>query len=860
MPERRQSIGERVFRQLQRWLPSEFRGDFGDAMLADAHASQASWWTREIPGLIAAIAREHTEGVRQDLKYARRQLAATPGFTIAAVIMLAVGTGSNAAMFSVIDAVVVRPAFRDPARVVEISKEREGKRPDYRMTPAELKTLQRSNVFSAVSGWSGRLAVLTGAADTRRIGVDCVSAAMFDVLDVRPVIGRAFGADDDRPGASPVAVISNALWRRDFGSTTDAIGRTITLDGRPTTIIGVMPRGFLGVNANNTVEVMTPLEPAVAGDASAICRILPDSRLFSGYARVRAPLTATSAAAAINERQLLPSRIRLERTDATSYDDFQRPLTALLGAVACVLLIACANVANLQLERLSGRRRELAMRLALGASRGRVMRQTVIENLLLSGGGVIAGLITARLTLGSITSMMPPTLPNVGDVTLDGRVMAITIVVAVVAGLIVGLVPAVHMLRAGAALNLRTSERTVAGGAHWLKRSLVVTEVALSVALLIGAGLMVRTFWTLRPTALGFTTSGRTTTYTLLNDGWRVQPGHLQFVNDVIERFEAIPGVTSASASSYLPMSGYTATSSIRIGNATAKQVWTAWVTEHFLRDMDVAITRGRDFNGGDVAGAPPVAIINETFARQHFPNADPIGQRVEVDASADLDSAPRGAVTTRLIVGVARDMREGGRDRIQRPELYAPYAQEPGPALLYFVLRTDGAAPAQLSAQIQAAIGAARPGQLAERIETMDALVNRSVSRPRFGAWLFGTFAAIAVGLSTLGLGAVVAWWVAQRRREIGIRMALGSTRTQVAHLVVKQGLTLALIGIALGGGAAAVATRLLAEWLYGVAPNDAPTFIVCSACMLIVAIAAAYVPARRAARIDPAITLKTE
>jgi predicted permease len=419
--------------------------------------------------------------------------------------------------------------------------------------------------------------------------------------------------------------------------------------------------------------------------------------------------------------------------------------------------------------------------------------------------------------------------------------------------LAVGLVPALQAFGTDSPDDLRASARGMTGGAQHIRRALVVAEVAGSVVLLVGAALMLRTFLTLRPVDSGFAVSDRMIMYTSLPGEWEVSDGHRQFMKDVIGRLESLPDVESASASTYLPLGGYTATSTVKTAGATVENVWSSWVSAHFLDDMAAAMIRGRDFEDTDTASSPPVAIVNETFARQYFPAADPIGQIVDVKADWQKAASPK------RIVVVMRDFREGGRDRIQRPEIYAPYDQEPGPGFLYFLVKTRGSRP-QVEAGMRAAVASARPGQLAERIEPLQTLVDRSVSRPKFGAWLFGVFAAIAVGLATLGLGAVIAWWVSQRQREIGVRIALGANASAVTSLVVGQGVRLAAMGIAIGVAVSVFATRLLSDWLYGVSPNDTGTFIVCSAAMLLITIGASWLPARRAARVDPAGTLRAE
>jgi putative ABC transport system permease protein len=847
-------LGRRVFAALLRALPGQFRGDFSDAIRGDLDAMAAPrWWTREIPGLAAAILREWSDGTRHDATYSLRQLARTPGFTTAAIVMLAVGTGATAAVVSVVDAAIVRPSFPDADRVVNVSVDRPDGSHDYELPVASVDTLKNARALAAVAAVTGRYTVLTGGREDRRLLVECISASAFDVIGVRPMIGRAYTADEDT-AVQPVIVIGYGLWRKEFGGDRNVVGRTLTLDAKTSTVIGVMPRGFVGIYAQSDTEAWAPLGP-YTGNNAGTCPAASDGivrRTLGVIARVRPPLSAAQAAVAMRAQGLVPDGIvQLEPTYGLSYDAFHGPLIALLWMVVCTLAIACANVANLQLGRLTARKRELQIRIAMGATRARIVRQTMIENLLLAFAGAAAGLPAAQLTLRAIASMMPPTIPNVDDLAIDGRVVAVMVAGTMIAGLLVGLLPSVYTLRERGRSSMLRS-RGVAGGALGVRRVLVISEVSLSVALLVGAGLMVRTFLALRSSDLGFTAENRATARTLLPDGWTPAPGHRQFMDDVVRRLSALPGVERAAGSSYLPLSGRTAVSQVWTNGAKIG-AWSAWTTPGFLADMGMQVTRGRQFSAGDGPGATPVAIINEELAARLFPDSDALGRVIDVRPQS-------GVVTRRTVVGILRNVRQSGRDLKQWPEVYVPYAQEPGPALLYFVVKTAGPVNAHLLTQIQAAVRDVRPGQTVERLEPMEASVDRAFARPRFGAWLFGALAVIAAGLATFGLGAVITRWVAERRREIGVRMALGATRSTVVNLVVRQAVVLTIVGTIIGTGVAGACTHLLSRWLYGVTPTDPWTFGASAAAMLLAASAAAFLPARRAARVDPAITLRTE
>jgi putative ABC transport system permease protein len=660
-----------------------------------------------------------------------------------------------------------------------------------------------------------------------------------------------------------VLVLSYLEWQRDFGASTTILGRSITLGGVSNTVIGVMPEGFLGPTVRNRVAAWAPLMPSIGRQSPTGCQTNPPLNSLEVVVRVRAPLTLDTAAARVNAAGRLAAltarsgatnpTLVLERADDASLSALRTPLTVLLGAVGCVLLIACANVANLQLERLIGRRREIAVRLALGATRNRIVRQTLIENLMVSLAGAAAGLGLARVTLRAIVALMPLTMPHVAEIVVNGRTLAVTVVAAIVTGLLVGVVPAAQATRTGLTSDLAHGSRSVAGGATWVRRTLVIGEVALSLVLLVSAGLMIRTFLILRPAAPGFVSTNRTIVEMLFNGGWEPDPAREQAVNAIVDRIRMLPGVAEVTASSYLPLSGVTELARVTIG-PTSADVWTSWSTPGYFAEMGMPLRRGRLFTAEDTPSSPPVAMVNEAMAERFWPGEDPVGQRLDI-------RAPDGTTSRRTIVGMLRTARSWGTDLDRRSELYVPYRQQPGSTLIYFVVRTQSAPPVTLPAAIRTIVAEVRPDLIVDRLETMDTKLDRSVSAPRFAMWLFGVFAAAGALLASLGLAAVIAWWVSERRREIGVRMALGASADRVALEILREGLLLALGGLALGLGIALLATRLLSNWLYGVAaPTDAPTFVACGLGMLAVATLASYLPARRVAQIDPAITLRSE
>jgi putative ABC transport system permease protein len=875
---RRPTWPERAYRWLLTLLPADFRHEFGESMARDfrdrdrelSGGARRRLWSRELPGLFWTAFVQYRAGAWRDVRFTLRMMARSPGFTAAAVIMLAIGTGANAAMFSVIDAVMLRSALPDAGRIVQIEEQSPGTPARSAVPFSHLDALAALPTFEYVAGMTGSLPIVTGAGAPHRLDVECVSASMFPLLGVQPILGRPLGPDDDRAGAPPVIVIGHRTWMRDFHGAPDVVGQTLTLNGRANTIVGVMPAGFLGPNSSNKIEAWAALMPAVGVQSASGCELRRASddptriaERIEVVGRVRAPRTLDSAMAEIKgigiaarlpmpPNGVQPSSIVLERADSSQFERVRAPFLALLGAVGCVLLIACANVANLQLERLVGRRREMAVRLALGATRGRIVRQTLVENLIVSLIGAACGVVAAKLTLQTIVAMIPANVPHVGEIVMDARTLAVTFAAAVVTGLAVGVVPAIQATRGDVAVDLHESSTRVIGGAQWLRRGLVVTEVALSVALVIAAALLLRTFLTLRPIDPGFASTDRLSVEILFDGDWKPNPERESFVHALMQSVRDIPGITSVSASSYRPLSGYTDLARITVSNVSA-DVWSSWITPHYMQDMAMTIVGGRSFNDTDSASGPPVAMINEALAARFWPGANPVGQLIDVQA-------PDRTITKRQIVGIVHTTRSWGTDREERSELYVPYAQEPGSTLMYFLVRTAGPPALDLPAQITSRVTTLRPNQSVERIEPIDASLNRSVAQPRFAAWLFGAFAAMAVGLAALGLSAVIAWWVTQRRREIGVRMALGATAQAVSTLILKQAMSLAGAGVALGLVIAALSTRSIGVWLYGVAPLDPATFAVVSIAMLLIAMIAAWLPARRAARIDPIITLRAD
>jgi putative ABC transport system permease protein len=856
---------QRWFRRLLRILPLDFRSDYGREMeqvfrdqqreaAARGRLSLVRVWMASAGAVLAIGPREHAAQFAQDVRYALRGMRAHPGFVLVAIVMIALGTGTNAAMFSVVDAVLVRSPFPDSSRLAFV-----------RPLPAGPLSVQQGRAvlaaaaaFEAIGamGGGGRV-TLRGFGEPRRMNTECVTADMFKVLGTPPLAGRTFAADEDRPGAPAVVVLSYQFWQRELGGAADAVGRAVTLNNVPTTIVGIMPRAFGGPYSRNTNDGWLPLGPGIGAESPVGCTARAYLWLF---ARVRAGATfdATAEQAMIlsglaripDAKGKAGTRIVMTSLDEHTTGDVRSSLIALLGSVGLVLLIACANVTNLQMERLFGRRREIAVRMAIGASRARVVRQALTETLILYAAGCAAGVLAANWTLGLIVALLPGSMPHLIDIQMNGRILAATFTIACAAGLMVGLVPVLQASSPRLVEDLRASTGTTRPAATLTRTTLVVGQVALSLVLLVGAMLLIRTFLTLRPTSPGFTTSDKVTAFVRLQGARAATPA--AFFDPLFERLRAIPGVQGVTGSSYVPVSGSVGIATIRTGEKPL-EVFSGIVLANYFAEMQIPLVSGRAFDARDRAGTEPVTIVNEALVRR-------LGIKMAgVGATLVVTGIDGKTTDTRRVVGISRDTRSNGGDTRARAELYVPFTQSPY-LMMNLIVRTSVPSDPRIGAAIREAVTAVDADQMADRLMPLADMLDARVADWRFGAWLLGVFAAMALVLAAIGLAASIAWWVAQRSREIGVRMALGADAGQVAGLVVRQGLTLGGTGVVLGLAGAAASTRLLESWLYGVKPLDAPTFAWAAAGMLVIAALASYLPARRAARIDPLVTLRAE
>ena len=798
----------------------------------------------------------------QDLRYAVRMLLAKPSFTVIAVLALAIGIGANTAIFSVVNAILLRPLpYKNFERIsmIWMDNPKLGVDQDWHSYPNYMDFKQQNQVYEDMAAFNNRSFNLTGAGEPVRVVGVWTTASMFSVLGVEPVLGRSFTEEEEEPGKDLVVVLSDGLWRSRFAADAGIVGQPVNMNGVNRTVVGVMPASFTFPEKGTEVWIplaLTPqrkqarfaisykavgrLKPGITieqarADMGAIAKQLDDQYSKSGYGINLIPL---------NDQET--SKVR-------------PALLILLGAVAFVLLIASANVANLLLARAAMREKEIAIRLALGAGRSRIVRQLLTESGLLAlvGGG--AGLLLAVGGLRALVALSPADIPRLDQTSIDGKVLAFTLGVSLLTGFVFGLVPALQASRADLNDSLKDGGRGSTGIRGGKVRSLlVVAEVAMSLVLLVGAGLLIRSFMRLQQFDLGFNPDNLLTMRIQL-PGTKYREGKqvAAFFQQLLQRIENTPGVRSvgAIASIFLTDTPNSTNFSIEgkpvpVG-ADAIEVPLDAVSPGYFRVMGIPLLSGREFDDRDVEGATPVVIINQTFANRFFSGEDPIGKRFVYG-----QPAPNNPWMT--IVGIVGDMRRTGFDRPVRPETFLPEAQAQDNALT-IVARTEGD-PASFATALRSEVWAIDRDQSVFSIKTMDATLSEMMSQRRFNMLLLGLFAAVALILAAVGIYGVISYSVTQRTHEIGIRMALGAGSSDVLKLVIGQGMLLVMIGVAAGLIFALLLTRLMSTLLYGVSATDPLTFAALSLTLTGVALVACFVPARRAMKVDPMIALRYE
>ena len=802
--------------------------------------------------------------ILQDLRYGLRILWKSPGFTIVAVTALALGIGANTAIFSVVNAVLLRPLpFDQPDQIVRLltTHPRKGIHATSQSYLNFNDIREQCRSFENVSAFTEASTTLTGGGAAEQVNGILASAEIFDVLRAKPELGRTFSREDERNGGSQSIVISHEMWQTRFASDPGVINRTIVLDGKSRSIIGVMPASVNFLFVNKRPEYWMPLDPknelAVQRGAHYLEVI---ARLKPGIDIRQAETEAQAISAGLEK--MYPD----DNTDQNVALIFEREnmvgnvrstLLIILGAVGFVLLIACANVANLLLARASGRGREIALRAALGATRFRIVWQLLTESVILALIGGVLGLFLAVWGVDVLGSIIPPSIPRVHETGLDSTVLSFTLGATVFTGILFGLAPAFQMSRIELNESLKEGGRssTSGRGSHRLRGLLVISEVALSVLLLVSAGLLIRSFFALRNVNPGFRAENVLTASVALPESvYKEDAAMLEFYNQVIDRTRHLPGVESAAAIMPLPLSndGMSTTFSVDgepdPGPGQRPLSSARIITPEYFKSMGIPVVRGRALTDNDTGKSPKVIVINETLARQFFSNDDPIGRRLKVGLN-DINGE---------IVGVVADVRHRHLDAESGPEYYLPLSQIPINSMS-LVVRTTVENPAQLSSSLRDVVHGLDGNLSVFDIRPMSQLVTEAIARQRFSMTLLALFAGLALALAVVGIFSVMSSLVALRTHEFGIRMALGAQNKNIG-LVIKQGLILVTFGLAIGIVFAIGVTRIMQSMLFGVGPRDPLTIVGVSLTLAFVALAACLAPALRAVRVDPMVALRDE
>jgi predicted permease len=819
----------------------------------------------------------------RDIKHSVRLFIKTPGFTLTAIAALALGIGANTAVFSVVNTVLLRPVpFPDPDRLV-IFMTASPQGAGANASPAKYNLFRRQTAaFQDVAAFRSSVVNLIGVSDPEQLPAGQVSADFFKLFGAPIARGRTFADEEDRPNGPHVAVISYRFWQRRFNGADDVIGKKLTFDGQPYEIVGVLGASFRpdGLNTFSAAapDIFVPfqLDPNSTTQGHYFIaggKLRPAVSLEAGKAQMKL--------AADEFRRLYPQGMPPNQSfDVQRIRDVQvagvrSSLLILLSAVSLVLLIACANVASLLLVRASVRAREIAIRAAIGAGRGRIIRQLLTESLLLSLVGGVCGLALGFFGIRALLSLNPGDIPRVGiggaNVMFDWRLAAFTLLISTATGLVFGLAPALQASQADLNLALKEGGRSGTGVRHNKARALlVVAEVALALVLVVGAALLIRTFVALRAVNSGFDRQNVLVMRMSLSGPRFMQTaGVAQLLRDGLERVRAVPGVEAAAATCCVPLAGGYGLPFVIAGRPLTEGPFHGGgsyytVSTDYFKTFKIPMIRGRVFTEQDTVGAPGVVVINQAMAKQFWKDADPIGQQISIGGKI---VGPEFEEPPREIIGIVGDVRDGGLNRDPGASMYIPYAQvtdrlnalNVGLTPVTWVLRTRGDA-FSVNRPVQEQLRQASGGLPVARVQTMDEIVSRATSRNEFNMFLLGVFGVTALLLAAIGVYGLMSYSVQQRTQEIGIRRALGADAGQVRNLVVFQGMRLSLVGVVLGVASAYAASRVLASLLYGVTARDPIVFISVPTILAIVALLAVWVPARRASRVDPMIALRYE
>ena len=797
-----------------------------------------------------------------DLRYALRQLIKAPSFTAVAILTLALGIGACTAIFSVVNAVLLRPLnYPEPDRIVSIRETNLPQFPVFSVSPPNyLDWEKQTKSYEYLAAYTGGDLNLTGDGEPQQLSGLKATAHYFDVYGVKPILGRMWLPEEDAQGKDHVVVLSYHFWQRVFGGAADVVGRSIQLNGEPYTVVGIAQVGF---GLTSKVEAWTPL----AFKPEETANNARGDHYINVVGRLRPGVTVAQARA---ELELLATQLAKQYPDSNkgwgiflmlSQDyivrDVKPVLYTLLGAVGCVLLIACANLANLLLARASARSREISIRAALGASRARLVRQLLTESVVLAVGGGVAGVILARWGLDALLALAPSSLPRISEIHLDSGVLIFSLALSIITGLVFGIAPAWLAARADVneALKQGTRGSTEGGARGRLRSALVVLEVTFALMLLGGAGLLARSFMQLAHVDPGFTPENATLLQLSLPQKKYAMPEQqTAFADALLERVKVLPGVQWAGITHSMPLlGGYVLTFSIegRPPIAPSDQPSASYyaVTPDYFRAMGIRLIRGRTFTPRDDAKAPRVAIINEAFARQFFPNEDPIGKRIDIDLGPDA---------WREIVGIVGDIKQNGPDQATSAQSYEPFAQKPFNSI-DLVIRTKGA-PAALLGALRPAVYAVDKDQPIGVIRPLEEIMADSIARQRFAMTLLSVFSGVALVIAAVGIYGVMAYNVVQRTGEFGIRMALGAQQRDVLRLVLMQGGKLIGLGLVIGLAATLAVSRAMGSMLFNTSACDPLTLASITLLLGAVALVACFFPANRATKVNPIEALRAE
>jgi predicted permease len=807
------------------------------------------------------------ETLWQDLRYSMRMLRKHPGFTLIAVLTLSLGIGANTAIFSIVNAVLLRPfPYESPEQLVIPGESNIGARGNTTLSyPNFADWKDDRKVFaSATAVRSNENYNLTGAGEPERLMGRLVSAGFLTTLGIQPLLGRDFVPDDDRQGATPTAILSYGVWSRRFGNDPNIVGKQITLNNVGYTVVGVTPQSFqYGLDADITVPIGLSAERFKARGADpgigAVARLKPgvtleqaETELNLIYARMEQQYPESNTG----------RRCYLTPLHESFVGDVRQPLLILLGSVGLVLLIACANVANLLLVRSAARQREMSVRVALGASGWRITRQLLTESIVLAAIGGLFGVLLAWWGTSFIAYQLPDSIPRLREAYLDLRVLGFTLGVSLITGLAFGLAPALQASRLNLTEALKEGERGSSGNRHRLRSVLVVAEVALTLTLLVGAALLIQSFRRVLHVDPGFRPENLLTMQVSVHnaDGRQVA----NFFQRLQENLRQLPGVKSVAVSNGLPLCAANNPIFVIVGRPLPEKgkepgATRYTVSDDYFQTMGIDLLKGRVFNRQDTPESPPVVLIDEALAQQHFQHEDPIGQRLAQSTSG---------TPSLEIVGVVRHVEHSGLDEqgtTRRPQIYTSFSQIPVDRLPGFtrrinVLTRTEVEPASLAPAVRGAIAAVNKDQAVFNVRTMDEIVSQSVAPRRFSMMLLSVFAVVALVLASIGIYGMMSYTVAQRTREIGLRMTLGAQPGNVLRLVIAQAMRLTIVGVGLGLIAAFALTRTMSTLLFGVSATDPLTFVSLSLLLALVALLACWMPARRATKVDPLVALRSE